>query len=145
MLLLTLFVPHDSLATLKAIVDGDDKAKAVEANGLLLQINKFKLLFLLIMFTPILSCSKMLSDQLQCKNIDMSKAVQLVSATVETLSKFMVKSVGVRWSSTQIKLQQLPIYLSILPIALNYKKCATMISRQYHSGDNWGKGRHYLL
>ena len=57
---------YDSLlATLMDIVDGDDKAKAVEANGIFLQIHSVKFILLLVMFLRILSCTRRLSDQLQ--------------------------------------------------------------------------------
>ena len=80
---------YDSLlATLMDIVDGDDKAKAVEANGILLQIHSVKFILLLVMFLRILSCTRRLSDQLQLKDIDMSKAAELVSATMEILCDF---------------------------------------------------------
>ena len=86
---------YDSiLATLETIVDGDDKCKAVEVNGILLQARTFKFLFLLVIFTCILSCTKRLSDQLQCKDTDMAKAAELVSATIETLNDFRSEN---RW------------------------------------------------
>ena len=76
------------IATLQAVVDGEDRAKAVEATGILLQVHTFKFLLLLIVFWRILSCTKSLSDQLQSVNIDMAKAADLVTATIATLQEF---------------------------------------------------------
>ena len=91
----TVCCTYDSmLVMLETIVDGDDKCKAVEANGILLQVHTFKFLFLLVVFTRILSCTKRLSDQLQCKDTDMAKAAELVSATIETLTDFRSEN---RW------------------------------------------------
>ena len=69
-------------------MDGDDKMKATEASGIFLQIHNFKFLMKLIIFWRILSCTKGLSDHLQSTKIDMSKAANLVSATLETLQYF---------------------------------------------------------
>ena len=77
---------YDSiLATLQSIMDGNDKVKATEASGIFLQIHSFKFLLTLIIFWRILSCTKGLSDHLQSTKIDMSKAADLVTATLETL------------------------------------------------------------
>ena len=76
------------LATLQAVVDGQDRAKAVEARGILLQVRTFKFLLLLIIFLRLLSCTKSLSDQLQSVNIDMAKAADLVIATITTVQEF---------------------------------------------------------
>ena len=85
----TVCCTYDSiLATLETIVDGDEKCKAVEANGMLLQARTFKFLFLLVVFTRTLSCTKRLSDT------DMAKAAELVSATIETLNDFRSEN---RW------------------------------------------------
>ena len=76
------------LATLQAVVDGENRAKAVEATGILLQVRTFKFLLLLVIFWRLLSCTKSLSDQLQSVNIDMAKAADLVIATIATLQEF---------------------------------------------------------
>ncbi len=79
---------YDSLlATLEDISEGVDRAKAVEATGLL-QIKSFKFLLLLIMFDRILTCTKSLSDYLQHIQINLAKAGDLVSGTVSTLELF---------------------------------------------------------
>ena len=69
-------------------MDGSDKMKATEASGIILQIHNFKFLMTLIIFWRILSCTKGLSDHLQSTKRDMSKAADLVSATLETLQYF---------------------------------------------------------
>ena len=76
------------LATLQCLVQGDDKLKAVEAKGILLQIQCFKFLITLIMFWRLLFLTKQLSDQLQSPHTDMAKAADLVTATMETLQQF---------------------------------------------------------
>ena len=73
------------LITLRCVVEGDDKAKAVEAKGILLQIHSFKFL---VIFWRILLVAKTLSDQLQSLCTDIAKAADLVMATMETLQQF---------------------------------------------------------
>ena len=53
------------LATLEEIVDGEDRSRATEAIGILIQVQTYKFLLSLIMFWRILSYTKSLSDQLQ--------------------------------------------------------------------------------
>lgn len=54
---------YDSIiATLESIIDGDDKAKAVEGNGILFQICSLKFVSLLAMFLCILSLTKRLTN-----------------------------------------------------------------------------------
>ena len=76
------------LLSLQTIMDGNDKVKAVEASGIYMQIHSFKFLTTLVLFLRILSCTKGLSDQLQCNQINMAKAAELVTATTETLQHF---------------------------------------------------------
>ena len=76
------------LVTLQCVVEGDDRVKAVEAKGILLQICCFKFLITLIIFWHILFLTKQLSDQLQSPCTDMAKAADLVTATMETLQQF---------------------------------------------------------
>jgi len=76
------------LSTLEAIIDGNDRAKAIEAEGILLQIKSFKFLVTLILFWRILSCTKSLSDHLQSPQTNLAKACDLTSATLETLQLF---------------------------------------------------------
>lgn len=73
------------LAALEAITEWDNREKAVEAKGILLQVKSFKFLVLLVIFSKILSCTKSLSDQLQSSSIDMAKAADLVRATIGIL------------------------------------------------------------
>ena len=76
------------LLSLQTIMDGNDKVKAVEASGIYMQIHSFKFLTTLVLFLRILSCTKGLSDKLQCSHINMAKAAELVTATTETLQHF---------------------------------------------------------
>ena len=69
-------------------MDGDNKMKATEASGIYLQIHSFKFLMTLIIFWRILSCTKGLSDHLQSTRMDMCKAADLVTATLEILQYF---------------------------------------------------------
>ena len=62
--------------------------RAVEAKGLLHQINCFKFLILLIMFDRVFSSVHSLSQHLQNRKINLQKAVELVSATIETVEVF---------------------------------------------------------
>ena len=76
------------VATLQYIADDGDKHKAIEARGILLQIQTFKFLITLILFWRILSLTKSLSDQLQSTDINIASAADLVGATIEVLQKF---------------------------------------------------------
>ena len=73
------------LSSLESIVDGSDKVKAT---GIYIQIHSFKFLTTLVLFWRILSCTKGLSDQLQSIKINMAKAAELVTATIETVQLF---------------------------------------------------------
>ena len=75
------------LATLKDVVGGSDRNKAVEAQGLLLQIQKFTFLCLLI-FDSIFAITTKLSDTLQAPKVDLTAAVQLISAQVSILEDY---------------------------------------------------------
>ena len=84
---------YDSLlSTLEDISEGPDRLKAVEAQGLLLQVKDFKFLISLIIFDRILTCTKSLSDSLQSMQIDLGKAADLVMATEGTLQEFRTDS-----------------------------------------------------
>ena len=76
------------LATLQVMADGDDRKKATEATGILLQEQSFKYLTALFLFWRVLSITKGLSDQLQSTKMNMAKAVDLVTASIETLQEF---------------------------------------------------------
>lgn len=80
------------LAALETMSNGENREKATEAKGILLQVRSFKFLLLLVIFSRILSCTKSLSDQLQSRSIDMAKAADLVSATVAILKEFRADS-----------------------------------------------------
>ena len=80
---------YDSLiATLEEVSEEINRAKAVEATGLLLQIKSFKFLLLLILFDRILTCTKSLSDCLQNPKVNLDSAADLVASTVSTLEYF---------------------------------------------------------
>ncbi len=81
------------IATLEILVDGDDRSKATEAMGILLQVRSCKFIMSLVIFGRVLSCTKGLSDQLQSTSIDMARAADLVSATIDTLEEFRSDSV----------------------------------------------------
>ena len=75
---------YDSiLATLGEIADCEDAAK-----GLLSQVRTFRFILILVIFDRILSCTKQLSDLLQSQQCDLAKAVDLVTATIQTLEEF---------------------------------------------------------
>lgn len=85
----TVCCTYDSiLATLGEIADGEDAAKGVNAKGLPSQVQSFSFILILVIFYRILSCTKQLSDLLQSHRCDLAKAVDLVSATIETLEEF---------------------------------------------------------
>ncbi|KAI6653075.1 Zinc finger MYM-type protein 1-like [Oopsacas minuta] len=73
--------------TLEEFWHGNDRSKAIEANGLLLQIKTFKFLLTLIIFDKIFSNTNVLSECLQSSHIDSSTAVDLVSDTTLILEK----------------------------------------------------------
>ena len=67
--------------TLQVIADGLHHDKAIEARGLLYQVQNFEFLLSLIVFDRVLSCTFSLSQQLQEKSINLAKASDLVLAT----------------------------------------------------------------
>ena len=70
---------------LEEIREGFDRARAVVATGLYLQMKSFKFLISVITFDRVLSCTKSLSVQLQGTKIDLGRAANLVLATESTL------------------------------------------------------------
>lgn len=77
---------YDSiLSALDEISGSSDHSKAVEAKGLLFQVQSFPFIVSLVVFDRILSCTKQLSDQLQSSKIDLFRASELVSATKSML------------------------------------------------------------
>ena len=60
--------------------------KATQAIGLMLQVKFFKFLLSLIVFDKVLSITKGLSDVLQSTTLELAKAADLVSGTIETLA-----------------------------------------------------------
>jgi len=76
------------LATLQVIAHGDDRNKVTEATDILLQVQSFKYLTALFLFWRVLSITRCLSDQLQSTKINMAKAADLVTASIETFCEF---------------------------------------------------------
>ena len=76
------------VSTLSAIVNGNNGVKSAEARGLLLQVSSFRFVLCLVVFDKILSCTKSLSDTLQSTQLDLARAADLVSATIDTLEEF---------------------------------------------------------
>ena len=66
--------------------------KATQATGLMLQVKSFKFLLCLIIFDKVLSITKGLSDVLQSASLDLAKAADLVSGTIETLEDLRTDS-----------------------------------------------------
>ena len=73
------------LATLEDLAEDSDGMKATQATGLMLQVKSFKFLLCLIIFDKVLSITKGLSDVLQSASLDLAKAADLVSGTIEDL------------------------------------------------------------
>ena len=65
----------------------NEYSQAIEARGLLYQIKSFSFVIALITFDRILSSTKQLSDNLQSSSIDLSRATELVLATVSLLDQ----------------------------------------------------------
>ena len=72
------------IATLKHIIDGD-RVKAVEANGLYFQVNRFQFLLCLYTFQKLFSITAKLSDVLQAEKLDFAAAAAYIQATLGTL------------------------------------------------------------
>ncbi|XP_011403267.1 PREDICTED: zinc finger MYM-type protein 1-like [Amphimedon queenslandica] len=85
------------IATLDNIGEDRDKAKAIEAAGLLHPVHSFKFLACLIIFQRLMNITKSLSDQLQSRTVDSVHAAGLVSSTTHTLKDFRSDSV---WDHT---------------------------------------------
>ena len=75
-------------ATLEDIIGGSDRNKAVEAQGLLLQFQKFTFFLCLLVFDSIFANTTKLSDTLQAPKVDLAAAAQLVSAQVSILEDY---------------------------------------------------------
>ena len=76
------------VAALIKITGDDDGSRVAEARGLLLQVKSFKFILLLVIFDRLLTCSKGLSDILQSTKIDLGKAGDLITATIEIVEIF---------------------------------------------------------
>ena len=69
------------LATLNHIIEGNDREKAVEANGLYLQVNCFQFLLCLYTFLKLFSITAKLSDVLQAEKLDFAGAAGYIEAS----------------------------------------------------------------
>jgi hypothetical protein len=58
--------------TLEEIGEGSDKSKAIEAVGLYHHIHSFQFLSFLVIFSEVFAITKSLSDQLQCKDLELA-------------------------------------------------------------------------
>ena len=70
------------LSTLKKIVEGCDRSKAIEASGLLTQVKSFQFLLHLQMFKKIFYVTAKVSDVLQA---DFAAAATFIEAIFDTL------------------------------------------------------------
>ena len=73
-------------------MDGSEGAKAAEARSLLLQAKSFRFILCLVIFDRVVSCTKSLSDALQSTQLDLTKAADLVSTTIEIVEEFRMDS-----------------------------------------------------
>ena len=73
------------IVSLEIITDGEDREKAVEANGLLVQVKKFQFLLCLLTFQQLFGITVKLSDVLQAEKLDFAGAVNYIEATITTL------------------------------------------------------------
>ena len=71
--------------TLQLIDNGDNRDRAVEARGLLLQVKSFSFILCLLTFDKLFSMTNSLSVTLQQTGLDLSAALALINATVESL------------------------------------------------------------
>ena len=76
------------LATLSEVSSTFDGVKVAEAKGLLLQVKSFWFILCLVLFDRLLTCAKGLSDVLQSTQLNLAKAADLVSGTIETIEVF---------------------------------------------------------
>ena len=84
--ILAVTTPHKLwVSALKEIGSSSDQSKAVEANGLLFQVQSFPFIISLVLFDRILLCTKQLSHQLQSSEINLFRGTELVSATKSML------------------------------------------------------------
>ena len=75
------------IATLENITHGSDRNKAVEVQGLLLQIRKFSFFLCLLIFDSIFAITTKLSDFLQSSSIDLAAAAQLELVFLRTIGQ----------------------------------------------------------
>ena len=98
------------VATLELLTEDNDKNKAVESRGLLLQITSFSFIVSLVVVDRILSCTKSLSDILQEPELDLAKAAEFVTGTIVTLEDFRSQE---SWNNTFEYILQVASHLLI--------------------------------
>ncbi|XP_011405787.1 PREDICTED: zinc finger MYM-type protein 1-like [Amphimedon queenslandica] len=76
------------LLTVEEVAESQDASKAIEAQGLYHQLHSFSFLISSITFDRILTCTKQLSDKLQCSSINLSLASELALATKSLLTEY---------------------------------------------------------
>ena len=78
------------LTTLKSISGGEQRDRAIEAKGLLLQIFEFEYKFVLclVMFNQLFSMTNGLSKAFQDPDLDFSAAISFIDASIETLQSY---------------------------------------------------------
>lgn len=77
------------VATLELLTEDNDKNKALEFRGILLQITSLSFIVSLVAFDRILSCTNSISDILQAPELDLAKAADVfVTGTIVTLDDF---------------------------------------------------------
>ena len=81
----SMYVVYSSLIYALEEINTRDYNNSVEAKGLLLQLKSFEFIVPLIVFRKILKITKSLSDALQCRDLDLSAASGLVTASIEAL------------------------------------------------------------
>ena len=69
------------------ISNSQDGCERAEAVGLLGQLQSFSFILLLWIFNDILGITKLLSDTLQSKELDLARAIDLVESVQKTLTE----------------------------------------------------------
>ena len=93
-------------------------------------MKNFKFLVLLVIFSRILSCTKILSDQLQSSSIDMAMAADLVHAAMGILQDLRTES---KWEQVLKYVQEVASLHNIHAEAPR-SQCARQIPRRYEDG-----------
>ena len=76
------------VATLDVIIKGEDRKKAVEAQGITNQISQLQFIIGLVVFGAIFGLTNKLSVLLQSPHLDLAAAVQLIQAQISILQEY---------------------------------------------------------